>query len=91
MLDPQTAAVHLRQRAAALFFLARRMEQLEVLTLHRSASADTWVGPSQAHCETSLRGHRSALLRHAAELAATARRMERVADQLASVQPGAIR
>jgi hypothetical protein len=81
-MDPHAAARHLRRRAAALRDLARRIDLLRAVTLPDRAGTDTWVGPSQFHCEQALRAHRSALLGHARDLHVRARRLEREAEHL---------
>lgn len=75
-------AIRLRQRAATLRTLARRIESLTVLDLHRVAGADTWVGPSPCTRAEMLRAHRGRLLAAADDLWATASRFEREADEL---------
>ncbi len=75
-------ATRLRQRAATLRALARRIESLSVLELHRKAGADTWVGPSPYVCAEMLRAHRERLLAAADDLWATASRFEREADEI---------
>jgi len=87
------AANRLRTRAVALRALADRLRRLDVLTLHLHAGTDTWVGPSPQRCADALRAHRLALLRRAELLDATARRMQRRADELESLAaaPGPLR
>lgn len=75
-------ATRLRQRAATLRALARRIESLAVLDLHRQAGADTWVGPSPYMCAEMLRAHRGRLLAAADDLWATASRFEREAEEI---------
>ena len=43
---------------------------------------DTWVGPSQFHCEQDLRSHRLAILGQSLELQRRARHLDRVAEEL---------
>lgn len=75
-------AIRLRQRAATLRALARRIESLTVLDLHREAGPDTWVGPSPHTCAETLRAHRGRLLAAVDDLRATSSRFERQADEL---------
>ncbi|MFM2077009.1 MAG: hypothetical protein RJA49_899 [Actinomycetota bacterium] len=81
-MDTLATARQMRCRAGALRALARRIHQLRAVTLPTGAGTDTWVGPSQFHCEQALQAHRSALLGHAMDLEIRARRIERAAEQL---------
>lgn len=88
MIDSHTAALRLRERAHSLRSLARRLEVLQVMVLHRAAGIDVWVGPSQEHCELALRSHRAQVLVAVRSLQLTARRMDRAADELLALAKG---
>jgi len=64
------------ERAATLRRLAREMEALRVLDVHRRAGPDTWVGPTAQCCLDELLLHRRAILAAADSLRAAARRLE---------------
>lgn len=74
-------ASRLRERAATLRRLARRIDGLRLLELHRDVGPDTWVGPTPQHCAHLVEVHRVRLLAAADELYASAARFERQADQ----------
>jgi hypothetical protein len=77
-----STAEHLRRRAVGLRSLARALQALDVLDLHRHAGTDVWVGPSQQHWHDTLQSDRAALVRGGHELLVAARRLERRADDL---------
>ncbi len=64
------------ERAACLRRLAREIEGLLVLDLHRRAGPDTWVGPAAQQCLDELILHRRVILFAADNLRAAASRLE---------------
>ena len=91
MIDSHAAALRLRERATALRSLARRLEVLQMMVLHRAAGTDVWVGPSQEHCELALRSHRAHLLAAVRSLQLAARRMDRAAEEMHALARSASR
>ena len=75
-------ADHLRVRASQLRSLARRLHNLQVLDCYRAAGSDTWVGPSPQRCDDALRAIPGTLRTQADTIAAEARRLERLADEI---------
>ena len=76
------SATQLRSRASGLRLLARRLHTLLVIDCHRSAGADTWVGPSPQRCDDALRGFPTALRAHADSLLIEARRLDHIASEM---------
>ena len=64
------------ERAAHLRRLAREMESLRLLDLHRRAGPETWVGPTAQRCLDELLLQRRAILAAAESLRIAARRLE---------------
>ena len=67
------------ERAARLRRLAREIESLRLLDLHRRAGTDTWVGPAAQHCLDELLLQRRVILAAANSLRLAARRLEHCA------------
>ena len=63
-------------RATELRRLARRLQALSALTLHRFAGDETWVGPAALACRSDLEAHARLLNCEADRLLAVARRLE---------------
>jgi hypothetical protein len=63
-------------RAAHLRSLARTLQSLRVLDLHRRAGPEAWIGPAAQQCFDQLVFHRRVILMAAEGLLATARRLE---------------
>ena len=82
---PTTPADRLRARALVLRTFARRVQQLEALTLYVRAGTDTWMGPSPQVCDDALRQARTGVLAQADQLIVTAQRFERRATELSVV------
>jgi hypothetical protein len=79
---PVTPADRLRARATSLRSLARRVQQLEALTLATMAGTDVWMGPSPAACHDALHRRRTQLLNGVDDLMVEARRLERLAGEM---------
>ncbi len=73
--QPSPGAAQLA-RAAHLRSLARTLQSLRVLELHRRAGPDAWVGPVAQQCLDQMVLHRRLILAAADGLLATARRLE---------------
>jgi hypothetical protein len=82
---PTTPADRLRARALVLRTFARRVQQLEALTLYRRAGTDTWLGPSPQVCDEALQQARKGVLAEVDQLIVTAQRFERQATELSVV------
>ncbi|MDO8391719.1 MAG: hypothetical protein Q7V57_14665 [Actinomycetota bacterium] len=63
-------------QAAELRRLATRLQHLRLLTVHRLAGGDTWVGPPAQACHDALRRHAMLVVNQAEHLLAVARRLE---------------
>lgn len=63
-------------RSTHLRSLARRLEQLELASLVRSSTPDTWTGPTADAATAMLLRHRHALQQAVDQLRATARRLD---------------
>lgn len=85
-MSTPTAPV-LRERARALRLLARRLQQLELLTLPARADVHTWAGPTPHACHESLSARRGRLLAEIDGLWNAARALERTADSLVAGGP----
>jgi len=81
-MNATPTAEQLRERATGLRALARRLQQLRVLSLHHDAGPDTWLGPSPHRCVDAMRAIRAALLADADDLLYRAHRFERAAAEL---------
>lgn len=76
MTSPYPVGAMTPERATRLRALARRLEQLELVTLVRSSTADTWTGPT-ATAVTEMLGRQRRDVLHAVDaLRAAARRAE---------------
>ena len=64
------------ERAAQLRRLAREIESLRLLDLHRRGGTDTWIGPAAQHCLDELVLQRRLILAAADGLRIAARRLE---------------
>ncbi len=78
------SADQLRNRATQLRALARRLNSLRVLDCYRSAGTETWVGSSPERCDDALRRIPITLRAQADSLSIEARRLDRVADEVAA-------
>jgi hypothetical protein len=81
-------AAHLRLVADSLRQLAAQLSAVPIRALRSLAAADTWLGPAPHDCAEALWHHERMLTWHAAELAASARRLEREADRLDLMSAG---
>lgn len=81
-ITSSASAEQLRNRATHLRALAQRLQTLCVLEVYRAAGTDTWVGPSPQRCDDALRGFSGSLRTSADGLAAEARRLNRLADEI---------
>ena len=66
----------LLERAAALRQLARRLDGVSAMELHRRADRDVWIGPTPTRCHEELLGIRRSLHTAAENLRAAARLLE---------------
>lgn len=73
---PPPGTFERQQRAAELRRLAQQLQALRLLTVHRLAGDDTWVGPPAQRCHDQLLLHARAVADHAELLLLTARRLE---------------
>ena len=79
--DPAT---RLRLRAEELKRFAQRLESARITTVGGFAGEDTWLGAMPAECASDLRHIRRSVLAGCDDLRASARRLERAADAIAS-------
>ena len=78
-------AAHLRAIAASLRRLAAVMETVPLASTRSLAMADTWLGPAGEACHDALSHHERMIAWHVEQLAASARRLDRQADQLDAI------